>query len=114
MKSKILIVIVLATLLLSACQPAQTSTPSEATQPVSTGEATSAEAPQPADVTAEPPKATLPLTASREPMNGCRVTGSSLQPNPTLVALFPAVTENDWVKGPSDARVTILEFSDFQ
>ncbi len=108
MKSKILIMLVLATLLLSACQPAQTATPSEAT------EAISAEAPQATDVTAEPPKATLPLAASGEPMNGCRVTGSQLQPNPTLVALFPAVTENDWVKGPSDARVTILDFSDFQ
>jgi len=108
MKSKILILLVLATLLLSACQPAQTATPSEA------AEATSAEAPPAADVTAEPPKATLPLAASGEPMNGCRVTGSQLEPNPTLVALFPAVTENDWAKGPSDARVTILDFSDFQ
>jgi len=108
MKSKILIMVVLATLLLSACQPAQTATPNEAT------EATSAETPLATDVTAEPPKATLPLAASGEPMNGCRVTGSQLQPNPTLVALFPAVTENDWVKGPSDARVTILDFSDFQ
>ena len=108
MKSKILILVVLAALLLSACQPAQTSTPSEAT------EAASAEAPQAADVTAEPPKATLPLAASGEPMNGCRVTGSQLQPNPTLEALFPAVSEEDWVIGPSDARVTILEFSDFQ
>jgi len=108
MKSKILIMVVLATLLLSACQPAQTATPSEAT------EATNAEAPQATDVAAEPPKATLPLAASGEPMNGCRVTGSQLEPNPTLVALFPAVTENDWAKGPSDARVTILDFSDFQ
>jgi len=108
MKSKILIMVVLAALLLGACQPAQTATPNEA------AEATSTEAPQAADVTAEPPRATLPQAASGEPMNGCRVTGSSLQPNPTLVALFPAVTENDWVKGPSDARVTILDFSDFQ
>jgi len=85
MKSKILIMLVLAALLLSACQPAQTSTPSEASE-----------------------------AASGEPMNGCRVTGSQLQPNPTLVALFPAVSEEDWVIGPSDARVTILEYSDFQ
>jgi len=108
MKSKILIMLVLAALLLSACQPAQTATPSEET------EATSAETPLATDVTAEPPKATLPLAASGEPMNGCRVTGSQLQPNPTLVALFPAVSEEDWIIGPSDARVTILEYSDFQ
>jgi protein-disulfide isomerase len=86
MRSKIPIVIVLAALLLSACQPAQTSTLGETGEP----------------------------TETSQPMPGCRVTGSQLEPNPTLVALFPAVSEKDWVIGPSDARVTILEFSDFQ
>jgi protein-disulfide isomerase len=108
MKSKILIVVVLAALLLSACLPAQTSTSNESAQSAAASEPAGAEAPQTAGETAEPP------VVIGEPMPGCRVTGSQLEPNPTLVALFPAVTENDWVIGPSDARVTILEFSDFQ
>jgi len=35
-------------------------------------------------------------------------------PNPTVQALLPPPSEKDWVRGPVDARVTILDYSDFQ
>jgi len=121
MQNKILIVAVVAALLLAACQPAQTSPTSEASQPTSeASQPTSAsqpadtEAPQAPAATAEPTQASQPVATGGEPMTGCRVVGSQLEANPTLEALFPAVNEKDWVKGPSDATVTIIDFSDFQ
>ena len=127
MRTKILILAMLAALLLGACQ-SSTATPTsqEAIQPTqaaatdttqpeqaasSTETLAPAETPTPA-ITPSPAE-TLAV-ASGEPMPGCRVIGSQFEPNPTMEALFPAVSEKDWVKGPSDAAVTILDFSDFQ
>ena len=31
-----------------------------------------------------------------------------------MLSVFPAITEDDWSKGPEDALLTILEYSDFQ
>jgi protein-disulfide isomerase len=33
---------------------------------------------------------------------------------PTPASLFPPVTESDWQQGPATARVTIVEYGDFQ
>lgn len=30
------------------------------------------------------------------------------------LAVFPAVTEDDWTKGPADAIITVIEYTDFQ
>ena len=116
MQSKILIVIVLAAFLLGACQPANTATPGEAVQEPELTTAPAADQQAAISTTAPEVEAATaePLALAGEPMSGCRVTGSQLEPDPTLVALFPAVNEQDWVIGPSDAQVTILEFSDFQ
>lgn len=38
----------------------------------------------------------------------------SLAPNPTIVALFPPVAEDDWITGSFDAPVTFLEYSEVQ
>ncbi|MGQ0601765.1 MAG: hypothetical protein ACT4QE_08730 [Anaerolineales bacterium] len=35
-------------------------------------------------------------------------------PIPTAQSLFPKVSANDWQKGPATARVTIIEYGDFQ
>ena len=105
MQSKTLIVILLAVMLLGACQPAQTA---------QVGEPTSGTQVKAPEATAEPTEANQPTVASGEPMAGCRVTGSKLKPDPTMEALFPAVSEKDWVTGPRDATVTVIEYSDFQ
>jgi protein-disulfide isomerase len=114
MRIKIYLFILLASLALAACQPASStlsdlepSEPPVATQP---GEAAASALPEPSPAATQ----AASVVISGEPMEGCRVTGSQLKANPTLEALFPAVNEKDWVIGPSDARVTIIEFSDFQ
>jgi hypothetical protein len=35
-------------------------------------------------------------------------------PGPTEQSLFPPVTDKDWSTGPKDARITLIEYSDFQ
>lgn len=112
MKSKILILTLVLALLLGACQAATPLENSEAS-PAPSGGQTTEEASAPTQAATATQPAQTSLTGS-EPMPGCRVTGAQLKPNPTLEALFPAVSEKDWIKGPSDATVTILDYSDFQ
>lgn len=38
----------------------------------------------------------------------------TLTPSATAQSVFPSVTDEDWQKGPATARVTILEYGDFQ
>jgi len=45
---------------------------------------------------------------------GCTVRTDVSKPNPTVESLLSPVTEKDWAKGPGDAFVTILDYSDFQ
>jgi len=52
--------------------------------------------------------------AGDTPMDGCTVATLLPQADPTSVSLFPAVNEKDWIRGPSGAAVTIVEYSDFQ
>ena len=115
MRTKILILAVLTTLLLGACQTANTTpTSQEPTQPI---QATTQDTPQqsPASSPTHTPSPAEPtVIASSGPLPGCRVTGGQFKANPTMEALFPAVSEKDWTTGPSDAAVTITEYSDFQ
>jgi hypothetical protein len=48
------------------------------------------------------------------PMEGCQVVDSIPQPDPTIQALIPAVDENDHVLGKNEAKVTFIEYSDYQ
>lgn len=50
--------------------------------------------------------------SGRQP--GCTVKTRQATPNPTLQSALPPPGEKDWVKGPADAYVTIIEYSDFQ
>ena len=45
---------------------------------------------------------------------GCTVRTVDPTPNPTQEALLPSPSETDWIEGPADAGVTIIEYSDFQ
>ncbi|MEN7974152.1 MAG: hypothetical protein ABFR47_10010, partial [Verrucomicrobiota bacterium] len=45
--------------------------------------------------------------------SGCTLTSSESETPSEFVELF-GVTENDWVKGPETAALTIVEYGDFQ
>lgn len=45
---------------------------------------------------------------------GCTVQTRRPVSDPAVESLLPSVTDKDWVKGPADAYVTIIEYSDFQ
>jgi hypothetical protein len=51
-------------------------------------------------------------TATRQP--GCTVTSRKAGLDPTAESPIPPVNQNDWVIGPEDAYVTIIEYGDFQ
>jgi hypothetical protein len=80
----------LATLLLSACAPALTPTASPTPFPPT---ATPAPAPS---ATPRPATPTTTVTAAAQE------------------SLFPPVGVDEWQKGPADARITIIEYSDYQ
>jgi len=48
------------------------------------------------------------------PMEGCMVTSTIPQPDPTVQALIPAVDDNDNILGNKEAAVTFIEYSDYQ
>lgn len=85
-------VILILTFFLSAC--ANTATPDATKKPVGQVAATAT--------------SSLPLSS------GCTIQSRKTVPNPTVQSLLPAVTKEDWVVGPEDAKITILEYSDFQ
>jgi hypothetical protein len=68
---------------------------------------------------------TKPLPASKSvlivptqgillPDSGCTVVAKIPTPGATPQTIYPTITQQDWTKGPADAKVTILEYSDFQ
>jgi hypothetical protein len=57
---------------------------------------------------------TVPTQAALLPDSGCTVVTQKPTPGPTAESIFPPVGNTDWVKGPANAKVTIIEYSDFQ
>jgi hypothetical protein len=55
-----------------------------------------------------PPEADVPNDS------GCTVKTLRPTPGPTAESIYPPASETDWVKGPADAKVTIIEYGDFQ
>lgn len=44
----------------------------------------------------------------------CTVTGFLPTPVPGQSSIIPPVSEQDWSEGPANARMTLVEYSDFQ
>jgi protein-disulfide isomerase len=100
MRKYLLLTLMLAAVVLSGCLPQVQATPT------STATATS----QPASAAL----VTLPTQAELLPDSGCTVVTQKPTPGPTPIPVYPPVTGSDWVKGPASAKVTIIEYSDFQ
>jgi hypothetical protein len=110
MLNRTLIPLLLLVFILAACggngQPVETEAP--ATLP-----------PEPSlpTETPLPPAATSTSGTSEqavEPAAGCTVVSTSAEPSAEQESLFPRVSGEDYVKGPETAKVTIIEYSDFQ
>jgi protein-disulfide isomerase len=80
--------------------------PQEQATPAST--ATSESRPAPTVVLS------VPTESAFLPDSGCTVITKKPTPGPTAESIFPPVSKTDWVKGPDNAKVTIIEYSDFQ
>jgi uncharacterized protein YceK len=100
MRKLILLLVTLSAVMLSGCLP-QTQT-----SPAST--ATTVVHPAPTTVL------TVPAQAAILPDSGCTVVTKKPTPGPTAETIYPPITSSDWIKGPDSAKVTIIEYSDFQ
>lgn len=99
-------------LALAACRPATpeaaTSVP-EPTAPPATVAPTDAPAEQATPAGEATAALDEPTTSAPTP-----VPGATLAPRPEPAWLIPELREDEWVKGPEDAGLTIVEYSDFQ
>jgi protein-disulfide isomerase len=99
-------------LLISGACAAATPEPAPGIEATPTPAATAVEAATPVAIEPEITPTSVGFAASGPA--SCTVVSSMPEPDPTQVALFPPVTEDDLAFGPPDAAVTILEYSDFQ
>jgi cyclophilin family peptidyl-prolyl cis-trans isomerase/protein-disulfide isomerase len=67
-----------------------------------------------AQPTESPTAIVVPELETSAPISevGCSIINS--EPTPTVISIFPAVTQEDYSTGPADATVTIVEYCDFQ
>jgi hypothetical protein len=100
MRRLILLLVTLSAVVLSGCLPQTQASP--------TSMATSVARPAPTTVV------TVPGQAELLPASGCTVVTQKPTPGPTAETIYPPITGSDWSKGPDSARVTIIEYSDFQ
>ncbi len=97
---------ILMALILAGCLPQSQATPISTPTSTTTPKA---EVNPPATTTTM-----IPTQAAVGPVAGCTVVTEKPTPGPTPVSIFPPVSASDWVKGPATARVTIIEYGDFQ
>ena len=99
MRKTVVFALLVGTLVLAACTPAT---------PVPTATPTPLPSPTPT---------TAPTAVSGEPIQqveDCQVVTMLPDPQPVDAALFAGISDADHALGPADAKVTILEYSDFQ
>ena len=108
MYKKIFLVLGILALLLAACAN-QAGTPNAA------GTLVASEAPQQAVEPSSTPAQATPsgLQTVNLPAK-CTVISNQPTPDPTEEALTPPANDKDWAQGPKDAKVTIIEYGDFQ
>lgn len=106
MKKNLIPLLLVLTIVLGACASAAESAP---TQEPTAEEAAAPESPQ--DETATQTEEQKPMTDAENPCLPFSIMEQSLvTPFPNL----PPVSDDDWVVGPPDATVTLLEYSELQ
>jgi cyclophilin family peptidyl-prolyl cis-trans isomerase/protein-disulfide isomerase len=111
MIKRVFFFVVFLALALSACQGANPGANSNAYNGNPTAAATLPLAP----VATSTPPPVQPSAAPAEAVPlGCTVVSAQPTPGPTQESLFPSVSASDWVRGPADASITIVEYADFQ
>jgi ABC-type Fe3+-hydroxamate transport system substrate-binding protein len=100
MRKSLLIFILLASILLSGCLPE--------TQVSPTASATVKASPVPTTSLSLPTEVTVPV------ISDCTVITLRPSTDATQELPYPPITAADWSEGPADARVTIVEYGDFQ
>jgi cyclophilin family peptidyl-prolyl cis-trans isomerase/protein-disulfide isomerase len=116
--SKFVLLFLVAALALSACEVATITPPT--VEPTATVQETE----PPTEVVAEPTEDLTPQPTADTRLIGddgnmvCTIVEplfSELTPEQEAqLAVFPPVSEEDWTKGPEDAIITIIEYTEFQ
>jgi hypothetical protein len=114
---RIIPIMVLVSLLLSACQaaaPQATLQPSGTLRPTAVVPAATATTAKPSTNTPESKSTSSSLELASGSSPGCTVQSPFPTPGPTEQALLPPIGINDWVVGSESAQITFTEYSDFQ
>ncbi len=116
--SKIVLFLLVASLALSACKVATITPPGE--EPTAIVEETEPST----DVVVEPTEDLAPQPTADTRLTGddgnmvCTIVeplfGELTPEQEAQLAVFPPVSEEDWTKGPEDATITIIEYTEFQ
>jgi hypothetical protein len=109
MVKRILILSFILVFFLAACQSVTSSPTTEAVEQVSETEAATEPPPLPE---VSPTPGSEEVVAEGEAT--CTVVSRQPTPGPTEQSLVPSVDASDWTQGPQDAKVTIIEYGDFQ
>ena len=56
----------------------------------------------------------VPTQSAFLPDSGCTVITKEPTPGPTAESIYPPLSDSEHIKGPESAKVTIIEYSDFQ
>lgn len=116
--SKVVLFLLVASLALSACKVATITPPTaEPTTTVEEAESTAEVVIEPTEDLGPQPTADTRLTGDDGKMVCTIVPAlfSELTPEQEAqLAVFPPVSEEDWTKGPEDATITVIEYTEFQ
>ena len=56
----------------------------------------------------------IPIADEFSTDSGCTVVSVKPTPGPTPESPYFPITDADWTRGPANARITIIEYGDFQ
>jgi PBP1b-binding outer membrane lipoprotein LpoB len=107
MLKKSIVLLVILSVFLVACQSAATEPPAEpaAESPVE---------PDTAGTELPPLPEVSPTPDTQQATDQAEANCTVVSRQPPAGSTEPLVTDNDWTQGPDDATVTFIEYSDFQ